>query len=76
MEKVVNVIGAGLAGCETALYLANHGVKVNLFEMKLIKRTPAQKYDFLAELVCSNSLKSTDELSASGLLKLEMEKPF
>ena len=70
----VIVIGAGLAGCECALYLANHGIKVKLYEMKLVKRTPAQKSDYMAELVCSNSLKSADPLSASGLLKLEMEE--
>ena len=73
-NKEVNIIGAGLAGCESALYLAEHGVKVNLYEMKSIKKTPAQKSENLAELVCSNSLKSTDELSASGLLKVEMQK--
>lgn len=73
-NKEVNIIGAGLAGCESALYLAERGVKVNLYEMKGIKKTPAQKSENLAELVCSNSLKSTDELSASGLLKLEMQK--
>lgn len=73
-NKVVKIIGAGLAGCECALYLANKGVQVELYEMKTIKKTPAQKVDTLAELVCSNSLKSMDELSASGLLKIEMEK--
>jgi len=73
-DLCVNIIGAGLAGCESALYLANKGVKVKLFEMKKIKKTPAQKSEFLAELVCSNSLKSTDKLSAGGLLKIEMEK--
>lgn len=72
--KEVNIIGAGLAGCESALYLANNGIKVNLFEMKKIKKNPAQKNNYFAELVCSNSLKSTDVLSASGLLKLEIEK--
>lgn len=72
--KTVNIIGAGLAGCECAIYLANKGIKVNLYEMKKLKKTPAQKLDYFGELVCSNSLKSTDPLSASGLLKLEMEK--
>lgn len=72
--KEVTIIGGGLAGCEASLYLANHGVKVKLYEMKKLKKTPAQKSDYLAELVCSNSLKGTDKLSASGLLKLEMEK--
>ena len=73
-NKEVNIIGAGLAGCEAALYLAEQGIKVNLYEMKSLKKNPAQKSENLAELVCSNSLKSTDELSASGLLKLEMQK--
>lgn len=69
----VLIIGAGLAGCEASLYLAKHKVKVKLCEMKKIKKNPAQKSDFLAELVCSNSLKSDDILSASGLLKKEIE---
>ena len=69
----VIIIGAGLAGCEASLYLANRGVKVKLYEMKRIKKTPVQKIDGLAELVCSNSLKSTDIYSAGGLLKAEME---
>ena len=71
--KEVIIIGAGLAGSESALYLANHGVKVKLYEMKRLKKTPAQKMDKFGELVCSNSLKSSDLLSASGLLKQEME---
>ncbi len=69
----VNIIGAGLAGCEAAYFLAQHGIKVKLYEMKSIKKTPAQKSENYAELVCSNSLKSTEPLSASGLLKLELE---
>ena len=73
-EVEVTIIGGGLAGCEASLYLADRGVKVKLYEMKKIKKTPAQKSEYLAELVCSNSLKGTDSLSASGLLKLEMEK--
>ena len=73
-NKEVVVIGAGLAGCEASLYLANLGVKVKLYEMKKVQRTPAQKMDDFAELVCSNSLKSNDILSASGLLKCEMLK--
>ena len=72
-NKEVIIIGAGLAGCEASLYLASRGVKVKLYEMKSIKKTPAQKSDNFAELVCSNSLKSDDILSASGLLKKEME---
>lgn len=73
-NQEVIIIGAGLAGSEAALYLANHGVKVKLYDMKRIKKNPAQKSENFAELVCSNSLKSIDPLSASGLLKLEMEK--
>ena len=72
-KKIVNIIGAGLAGCEAAYFLAEHGIYVRLFEMKTIKKTPAQKMDLFAELVCSNSLKSTQELSASGMLKKELE---
>lgn len=73
-NKEVVVIGAGLAGCEASLYLANKGYRVKLYEMKRVRKNPAQKSDNFAELVCSNSLKSSDPLSASGLLKIEMEK--
>lgn len=68
----VNVFGAGLAGCEAALHLANAGVKVNLYEMKPHKKSAAHKLDTFAELVCSNSLKADRLSSASGLLKAEM----
>lgn len=71
MNKVY-VIGAGLAGCEAAYYLANKGVDVTLFEQKPIKRSPAHKIDTFAELVCSNSLKAMRINSAGGLLKEEM----
>ncbi len=69
----INVIGAGLAGCEAAWYLAENGVKVNLYEMKPQKRTPAHHSDNLCELVCSNSLKAMRIESAAGLLKHEMK---
>ena len=69
----VNVIGAGLAGCEAAWALASYGIKVKLFEMKPQKFTPAHKYSGFAELVCSNSLKAARLESAAGLLKTEME---
>lgn len=69
----VNIIGAGLAGSEASLYLANNGVKVKLYEMKKIKKTPAQASENFGELVCTNSLKSLDDLTASGLLKKEIE---
>ncbi|MDE6833427.1 MAG: methylenetetrahydrofolate--tRNA-(uracil(54)-C(5))-methyltransferase (FADH(2)-oxidizing) TrmFO, partial [Ruminococcus sp.] len=69
----VNVIGAGLAGCESSWIIAQNGIKVKLFEMKPEKFTPAHKYAGFAELVCSNSLKASRIESASGLLKYEME---
>ena len=68
----INVIGAGLAGCECALYLAKNGIKVKLYEMKKIKKTPAQNSELFSELVCSNSLKSNEITNACGLLKEEM----
>ena len=74
MIEKVNVIGAGLAGCEAAYQLAKRGIKVNLYEMKKTKKTEAQKSDFLAELVCSNSLRSNDILNAAGLMKEELRK--
>lgn len=72
--KQINVIGAGLAGCEAAYAIANKGIKVNLYEMKPYKKTPAHKNDNFAELVCSNSLKAARVDSAAGLLKEEMRK--
>ncbi len=72
MQKV-KIIGAGLAGVECANYLANHGIKVKLYDIKPIKKTPAHMSDNYAELVCSNSLKSNDVYgNAAGLLKEEM----
>ena len=58
MEKVVNVIGAGLAGCEAAWYLAKKGYEIELYEMRPIKRSPAHSTDNFAELVCSNKGKA------------------
>ncbi|MBR2447857.1 MAG: methylenetetrahydrofolate--tRNA-(uracil(54)-C(5))-methyltransferase (FADH(2)-oxidizing) TrmFO [Clostridia bacterium] len=72
--KKITVIGAGLAGCEAALQIANLGVAVDLIEMKPQKRTPAHKSDNFAELVCSNSLKAARVDSAAGLLKEEMRR--
>ncbi len=72
--KEVIVIGAGLAGCEAAIRLAESGVSVKLYEMKPHKKTPAHKLDSFAELVCSNSLKADRLASAAGLLKAEMRK--
>ncbi len=68
------VIGGGLAGCEAAWTLANHGVRVTLYEMKPVKFSPAHKSPDLAELVCSNSLKAARVNSAAGLLKEEMRR--
>ncbi|MBE7089821.1 MAG: methylenetetrahydrofolate--tRNA-(uracil(54)-C(5))-methyltransferase (FADH(2)-oxidizing) TrmFO [Clostridiales bacterium] len=74
MQKV-NVIGAGLAGVETAYFLATHGIKVKLFDIKPKSFTPAHTDENFAELVCSNSLKSNDIFgNAAGLLKEEMRR--
>ncbi len=67
----IQVVGAGLAGVECALQLATAGLPVTLWEMKTQRRTPAQKLDFFAELVCSNSFGSQAESSAPGQLKSE-----
>ncbi len=68
----VRVIGAGLAGCEAALTLAEHGVNVQLVECKPVARSAAHSEDGFCELVCSNSLKSKDPLTAHGMLKAEL----
>lgn len=73
MNKIT-VIGAGLAGCEAAHKLSSLGFSVRICEMKPEKRTPAQKSDGFAELVCSNSLKAMRLESAAGLLKEEMRR--
>ena len=70
--KSINVIGAGLAGCEAAYQAANRGVKVKLYEMKPQKYTPAHHSPNFAELVCSNSLRSDELSNAIGLLKAEL----
>lgn len=69
----VNIIGAGLAGSEAALQLANRGFKVNLYEMRPNVETGAHTTEDCAEFVCSNSLGSYDITNGSGLLKREME---
>jgi len=69
---MVKIIGAGLAGSEIAWYLANQGIKVKLYEMRPLKKTPVHQTGFFAELVCSNSLRSDDINNAVGLLKAEM----
>ena len=72
MEKVVNIIGAGLAGCEAAYQLIKRNIRVRLYEMRPIKSTGAHKTDKFAELVCSNSLRAAAVKNAVGLLKEEM----
>lgn len=71
-EPVVTVIGGGLAGCEAAWQAAELGLEVSLYEMRPATPTPAHRTGLLAELVCSNSLKSEALADASGLLKAEM----
>ena len=73
MQKVT-VLGAGLAGSEAAWQLARRGIPVRLVEMKPEKMTPAHKSEYLAELVCSNSLRSDELSNAVGLLKEEMRR--
>ena len=70
----VTVLGAGLAGCEAALWLAGKGVQVELYEQKPTHFSPAHKSEGFAELICSNSLKAERLDSASGLLKEEMRR--
>ncbi|MGI6701474.1 MAG: methylenetetrahydrofolate--tRNA-(uracil(54)-C(5))-methyltransferase (FADH(2)-oxidizing) TrmFO [Christensenellales bacterium] len=72
MKRKVKIIGGGLAGVEAAYQLAKRGAKVELYEMKPVKFSPAHKSAKLAELVCSNSLKSILPDTASGAIKQEM----
>ena len=71
---VVTVIGGGMAGCEAAWQLAKRGVCVRLYEMRPVKQTPVHKTDALAEMVCSNSLRSDGLDNAVGLLHEEMRR--
>lgn len=73
-KPLISVVGGGLAGSEVALQLADKGFKVDLYEMRPQKMTPAHKTGNLAELVCSNSFGSTGPGAAPGLLKIEAEK--
>ena len=74
MKKNVTVIGGGLAGSEAALSLAARGIAVRLVEMRPATPTAVHHTDGLAELVCSNSLKSTKPDSAAGMLKTELAR--
>ncbi len=75
MNRTVHVIGGGLAGCEAAWQLARAGIPVVLHEMRPHRTTPAHQSNGLAELVCSNSLRSDDaDYNAVGLLHEELRR--
>lgn len=74
MNSPIQIIGGGLAGCEAAWQVAEAGLPVVLYEMRPARRTPAHQTDRLAELVCSNSLKSESEGTASWQLKRELRR--
>ena len=74
MQPPIHIIGGGLSGTEAAWQAARRGLRVVLHEMRPIRRTPAHQTDWLAELVCSNSLKSESESSAPWLLKEELRR--
>jgi len=71
-KPYINVIGAGLAGCEAAWQASRAGVAVRLYEMKPQKRSDAHRSDMFCELVCSNSFRAAQLSNAVGLLKREM----
>ena len=73
-ETGVTIVGAGLAGCEAAWQAARRGVRVVLLDMKPEQMSPAHQSQDLAELVCSNSLRSNALGNAVGLLKQEMRE--
>src|ERR1043165_4401431 len=74
MSEQVTVIGGGLAGVEAAWQAARLGIRVVLYEMRPVQQTPAHRTDKLAEIVCSNSLKSDEVGTASYLLKEELRR--
>src|SRR3982751_6157904 len=74
MTEVVNVIGGGLAGVEAAWQAEEMGAKVRLYEMRPVMQTPAHRTDKLAEIVCSNSLKTDEPGTAPYLLKEELRR--
>ena len=74
MAEVVNVVGGGLAGVEAAWQAAELGASVRLYEMRPVLQTPAHRTDKLAEIVCSNSLKTDEPGSAPYLLKEELRR--
>ena len=74
MTKTLTIVGGGLAGCEAAWRAAAHGLKAVLIEMRPKLSSPAHQTSHLAELVCSNSLRSDDPSNAVGLLKEELRR--
>lgn len=74
MSKRIHILGGGLAGCEAAWQVARAGLGATVYEMRPVRLTAAHKTGRLAELVCSNSLKSEQENSASWLLKQELRR--
>ena len=74
MTGFITVVGGGLAGCEAAYQIARQGEKVRLYEMRPARQTAAHRTDRLAEIVCSNSLKSDQPYNASWLLKEELRR--
>jgi methylenetetrahydrofolate--tRNA-(uracil-5-)-methyltransferase len=74
VSETVQIVGGGLAGCEAAWQLAERGVPVVVREMRPVRGTAAHRTEWLAELVCSNTFKSTDVTNAHGLLKAELRQ--
>ena len=74
MDRVISIVGGGLAGSEAAWQAARAGVPVRLYEMRPVRPTPVHRTGNLAELVCSNSLKSLEPGTSHGLLKEEMTR--
>ncbi len=74
IRNMITVVGGGLAGSEAAWQVASHGIDVRLFEMRPVRSTPAHTTSHLAEIVCSNSLKSDQPFNASWLLKEELRR--
>ena len=73
-DELVTIVGGGLAGSEAAWQLAQRGHRVALHEMRPVRKTEAHRTEFLAELVCSNTFKSTESATAHGAIKAEMRE--
>src|SRR3712207_9333701 len=74
MTEEIVIIGGGFAGVEAAWQAAGEGARVRLYEMRPVRQTPAHRTDRLAEIVCSNSLKSDEPGTAPYLLKEELRR--